>query len=601
MQYQNQVTKNFVNIDRSRDDLLTDFSKKRLEGGYLLDGESYQDCFARVATSYADNPPHAQRLYDYISTLWFMPATPVLSNAGTTRGLPISCFLSEVQDSLENIFYSFQELGWLAAKGGGTGVYWGNLRSIGESVGKVGKTSGPIPFIKMQESQSLAISQGSLRRGSSSAYMPIWHPEIEEFISLRKPTGGDRNRKTLELHHAVVIDDAFMEAVQDGEKYFLRSPKDHSVVSAIDARTLWFNLLSTRLETGEPYILFIDNVNKQIPKHHRMLGLEVKMSNLCSEIHLPTGVDYLDKERSAVCCLSSVNLEKWDEWKDNKKFIEDIYRFLDNVLQDFIDSAPVEMGRAKYSARMERSVGLGVMGFHGFLQKKGIPWESVSAKTYNKQIFEHLRHEAIQASKALGKEKGNCPDFDAARMLQQGTSLPPNRRFSYVLAVAPTASISIICGEASPSIEPRKANAYIHELKNGFVVVRNKYLEDLLENKGQNTEEVWASIVQHNGSVQHLHFLTQDEKDTFKTAMEIDQRWLIDFAGDRSIFIDQGQSLNIFLPPDVHKNYLHKVHFEAWKKGVKSLYYCHSDSVGRGEYVGTESRTNDYEECIACT
>lgn len=606
-QYKNTITNNFVNVDDTRDDLLTPFSKERLKGGYMLENESYQDVFARVATTYGDCPVHAQRLYDYMSKFWFMPATPILSNGGAGRGLPISCFLNEVQDSLDSIFYTFMESGWLSAKGGGIGTYWGNLRSIGEKVKHSGVTSGPIPFLKVQEAMSLAVGQGSLRRGSSAAYMPVWHPEIEEFLAIRKPTGGDLNRKMLEIHHAVVLDDTFMEAVEAGEMYALRSPKTHEVVSKVPARDLWAKILTTRIETGEPYIIFIDNVSRDIPKHHKMLGLDVKMSNLCSEILLPTGEDYLNNERTAVCCLSSVNMETWDEWRNDKYFIEDIYRFLDNVLQDFIDNAPEPMKRARYSAMRERSVGLGVMGFQGYLQSKMIPMDSVSALAYNKEFFSELRMKAIAASRKLAKERGNCPDYDVARLMNGGESLPDYRRFSYVLAIAPTASISIIAGEASPCIEPRAANVYKHNVKNGTFTVRNKYLERVLESNGENTEDTWQQIIKDGGSVRNLVFLTDWQKSVFATASEIDQSWLVKLAADRSTYIDQGQSLNLFVHPEISKRKLHDIHFDAWKGGVKTLYYLRSDSVGKGEYTGgpvkseeLDIRRRDYEECVAC-
>src|SRR5512139_741422 len=378
-----------VEVDHSRDDLLTEFGKETLRDRYLLPGESYQDLFARVAAAYADDAEHAQRLYDYISKLWFMPATPVLSNGGTGRGLPISCYLNSVGDSLEDIVGTWNENVWLASRGGGIGTYWGNVRGIGEPVGLNGKTSGIIPFVRVMDSLTLAISQGSLRRGSAACYLDVSHPEIEEFLEIRKPS-GDFNRKALNLHHGVLLTDEFMEAVRDGAEFSLRSPKDGSVRATVDARSLFQKLVETRLATGEPYIIFIDAVNKTMPKHHRDLGLKVSTSNLCSEITLPTGKDHLGVDRTAVCCLSSLNLETWDEWKDEKAFIEDVMRFLDNVLQDYIDRAPEEMARAKYSAMRERSVGLGVMGFHSFLQARNIPFEGAMAKSWNLKIFRHI-------------------------------------------------------------------------------------------------------------------------------------------------------------------------------------------------------------------
>ena len=399
-----------VEVDRSRDALLTDFGRETLVDRYLMPGESFQDLFARVASYYGDDDAHAQRIYDYISRLWFMPSTPVLSNGGTERGLPISCFLNEANDSLDGIVGLWNENVWLASKGGGIGSYWGNLRSIGETVGGVGKTSGIIPFIRVMDSLTLAISQGSLRRGSAAVYLDVNHPEIEEFIELRRPTGGDPNRKALNLHHGVVISDAFMRAVENDEEWALVSPKDGAVMRSVGARDLWIRILTARIETGEPYMLFGDHVNKAVPEHHKLAGLNVKMSNLCSEITLPTGMDHLGEERTAVCCLSSLNAELYDEWAGEELFIEDVMRFLDNVLQDFIDRAPDAMSRARYAAERERSVGLGVMGLHSYFQSKMIPFESVMAKVWNKRIFQHIDEQASAASQKLAQERGPCPD-----------------------------------------------------------------------------------------------------------------------------------------------------------------------------------------------
>jgi ribonucleoside-diphosphate reductase alpha chain len=563
-----------VSVDHVKDSHLTDFGKAVLQDRYLMPGESFQDMFARVAEAYGDDLAHSQRIYDYISRLWFMPATPILSNGGTDRGMPISCFLNETMDSLHGIVDLWTENVWLASRGGGIGSYWGNLRSIGETVRGNGKTSGVVPFIKVQDSLTLAISQGSLRRGSSAVYLPISHPEIHEFVDIRRPTGGDPNRRALNVHHGVAITDDFMLAVQNDEPWELKSPKDNRVVSVINARELWIKLLTTRIETGEPYLLFIDTVNKAIPEHHKKLGLKVKTSNLCSEITLPTGVDHLGEVRTAVCCLSSLNLEYYEEWKDNPLFIKDVMRFLDNVLQNFIDTSPDEMDRAKYSAMRERSVGLGVMGFHSFLQGKLIPIESVMAKVWNKQMFEHIRREADEASQELAEERGACPDAAEVGAME---------RFSNKIAIAPTASISIICGNSSPGIEPYAANSFTQKTLTGSFTVRNKHLKKLLEEKGQDNDDVWSSISMNEGSVQHLDFLTQHEKDVFKTAQEIDQRWLIEHGADRTKFICQAQSLNLFFPGDVHKKELHEVHWNAWKKGVKSLYYCRSTSIQRAE------------------
>ena len=596
-----------IKIDRSKDSNLTDFGKATLTDRYLGLNESYQDLFARVASTYADDNLHAQRLYNYISNLWFMPATPILSNGGTKRGLPISCFLNEASDSLGGILDLWSENVWLAAKGGGIGSYWGNLRSIGEKIGKVGKTSGIIPFIKVMDSLTMAISQGSLRRGSAACYLPIDHPEIEEFIEMRRPTGGDPNRKSLNLHHGVLVSDAFMRAVEKDDHWALKSPADGSIQSTISARNLWIRLLTARIETGEPYIIFIDTVNRLIPQHHKLANLTVKTSNLCSEITLPTGIDKDGRDRTAVCCLSSLNLEKYDEWKDDKNIVSDVMRFLDNVLSDFINRAPDQFSDAKYSAEKERSVGLGVMGFHSYLQKNNIPLESVMSKVWNKKIFKDIQDKVDQSSKDLAKERGACPD---------AAEYGFKERFSNKTAIAPTASISVICGGASPGVEPVAANSYTHKTLSGSFNVRNRYLQKLLEKKGKNTDEVWSTITTNQGSVSHLDFLTNSEKDVFKTAFELDQKWIIELSGDRTPFISQAQSINLFLPADVHKRELHKIHFDAWKKGLKSLYYCRSKSIQRAENVNDSKSTDilanvykkkeipdqdsEYEECLSC-
>ena len=607
-----------VKINRDRDANLTDFGKAVLSDRYLMPGEEYQDLFARVSCHFADDSDHAQRIYDYMSNLWFMPSTPVLSNGGTDRGLPISCFLNEATDSLDGIVNLWNENVWLASLGGGIGSYWGNLRSIGEKVGANGKTSGIIPFIRVMDSLTLAISQGSLRRGSAAIYIRIDHPEIEEFIELRRPTGGDPNRKALNLHHGIIITDEFMRAVENDEEWGLKSPKDQAVIRKVSARSLWIRMLSTRIETGEPYLLYIDHVNKAIPEHHKLAGLEVKMSNLCSEITLPTGIDKDGEQRTAVCCLSSLNLETYMEWHDHPTFVEDVMRFLDNVIQDFIERAPDTMARARYSAMRERSVGLGVMGYHSFLQSQSVPMESVMAKVWNKRIFKQVKEQADAASVLLAEERGPCPDAAEYGIME---------RFSNKMAIAPTASISIICGGSSPGIEPNAANAYTHKTLSGSFSVRNKFLKALLAEKGKDDDDTWSSITVNEGSVQHLDFLSDDEKDVFKTAFELDQRWLVDHAGDRAEFICQSQSLNVFLPADVQKKTLHDVHWRAWEKGVKSLYYCRSKSVARAESHASESVTgaiantdtvpangnteplplaasgeneNDYEECLSC-
>jgi ribonucleoside-diphosphate reductase alpha chain len=591
-----------LQINKKRDENLTEFGKAILKDRYLLPDEDYQDLFMRVAKYYGDDDAHSERIYNYMSNLWFMPATPILSNGGTNRGLPISCFLNEVSDSLDGIVDLWNENVWLASRGGGIGSYWGNIRSIGEGVNQSGKTSGIIPFIKVMDSQTLAISQGSLRRGSAAVYLQIDHPEIEEFIDLRRPTGGDPNRRSLNLHHGIAITDKFMKAVENNAEWELISPHNKQIITTLRAR----------IETGEPYLLFIDNVNKSLPKHHQKLGLKVKTSNLCSEITLPTGLDHKNKQRTAVCCLSSLNIENYDKWKDNPKFIEDVMRFLDNVLEDFIKKAPESMKHAKYSASREKSIGLGVMGLHSFLQSKMIPFESAMAKVWNKKIFEHIKQKTDEANILLAEEKGACPD---------AKEVGAKKRFSNTMAIAPTASISIICGNSSPGIEPYAANSFTQKTLTGSFTVRNKNLVKLLTEKGKNNEETWSSISTNEGSVQHLDFLNEHEKLVFKTAQEIDQQWLVDLCADRTPYISQAQSLNIFLPGNVHKRILHKLHFDAWKKGVKSMYYCRSTSMQRAEKISHQvvTENNDpakpandsnhnpenassgnYEECLAC-
>jgi|TARA_B100001105_G_scaffold119665_1_gene95891 ribonucleoside-diphosphate reductase alpha chain len=592
-----------IKIDRSQDSKLTDFGRATLSDRYLGENESFQDLFARVASTYADNNLHAQRIYGYISNLWFMPATPILSNGGTERGLPISCFLNEAGDSLDGILNLWSENVWLAAKGGGIGSYWGNLRSIGEKIGRVGKTSGIIPFIKVMDSLTMAISQGSLRRGSAACYLPIDHPEIEEFIEMRRPTGGDPNRKALNLHHGVLVSDAFMRAVETNSQWALKSPKDGIIQSTVSARNLWIRLLTARVETGEPYIIFIDTVNRLIPQHHKLAGLNVKTSNLCSEITLPTGLDKDGCDRTAVCCLSSLNLETYNEWKDQPEFILDVTKFLDNVLTDFINRAPDSFKDAKYSATRERSIGLGVMGFHSFLQKNSIPLESVMSKVWNNKIFKHIQTEVDQASKQLAEERGSCPDAEEYGFKE---------RFSNKTAIAPTASISIICGGASPGVEPIAANSYTHKTLSGSYNVRNKYLQKILEEHKKNDDKTWSSITTNQGSVMHLDFLSDHEKDVFKTAFELNQEWIIELGAERTPYISQAQSINIFLPADVHKKKLHQIHFQAWKKGLKSLYYCRSKSIQRAENVNnglsinkienvsSQNQDQDNDECLAC-
>ena len=491
-------------LDYSRDALLTAFSVATLKDRYMLPGEDPQKLFARVACFGADNQEHAQRLYDYMSKLWFMPATPILSNGGAGKGaLPISCYCNETEDNLHDIVNVWNENVWLGSKGGGIGTYWGNLRSIGEKIGKVGKTSGIIPFIRVMDSITLGISQGSQRRGAAAVYLDVSHPEIDEFLEIRRPTGGDPNRKAAYLHHGILIPDAFMEAVKENAPWNLTSPKTHEVIRTVKARDLWMRILLARIETGEPYLIFSDAVARGQPEAHKKNRLSIRTSNLCSEILLPTGRDHHNKQRTAVCCLSSVNLETWKEWSEDKQFIEDCMRFLDNVLQSFIDDAPPEFYKATYSAMRERSVGLGVMGFHGFLQKNNVPFESVIAKVWNKRIFKHIKQQADKASITLAHERGACPDAKEHGIME---------RFMHKLAIAPTASISIIAGNASPGIEPWLGNVFTQKTLDGSFLVCNKALEVVLASYDKNTEETWQSITMRNGQRAAFRFSVRTRK-----------------------------------------------------------------------------------------
>lgn len=555
-----------ITIDLCRDELLTEFGKFTLHDRYMMPNEtSPQHMFARVAVAFCDDLVHAQRMYDYISLLWFMPSTPILSNGGTTRGMPISCFLNTIMDSRKSIADINGENMELAAQGGGLGTDWSNLRSIGEKVGEVGTSSGIIPFMVIQDAQTRAISQGNLRRGSAATYLNVWHPEIEEFINIRKPNGGDNNRKCLHLHHGIMINDAFMHAVENEEMYDLISPKTGEVIKQIDAFELWAKILIARMETGEPYVVFHDTVNRDINEWQKKANFKITQSNLCSEITLVT-----DEWRTAVCCLASANLEQYDQWEGNATFIKDVMRFLDNVLTVFIETAPEAMAKAVYSATQERSVGLGVMGFHGLLQSKNIPFESALATSWNHKIFSFIQRIADESSIELAIERGACPD--AARYGY-------NERFSNKTAIAPTASISIIAANASPGVEPSAGNAYTQKTLSGTHSPRNIHLVKVLESYGKNNDEIWSSIITNDGSVQHLDFLSTWEKDVYKTAYELDQMWIIEHAAARTQYIDQSQSINVFLPPDINKVELHKIHYLAWKKGLKSLYYCRSKSL----------------------
>ena len=581
-----------INIEYSRDNFLTESGKTILKDRYLLPTEaSPQDAFARAAKTFADDQAHAQRLYDYASKLWFMFSTPVLSNGGTTRGLPISCFLNYVDDSREGLADHYTENIWLSSMGGGIGGYWGDVRSQGMATSIGNKTTGVIPFMHVVDSQMTAFHQGATRRGSYASYMDISHPEIIEFIEMRKPTGGDIHRKNLNLHHGVNVSDKFMEAVVAGDQWDLIDPHTKQVINTTDARTLWIKLLETRIATGEPYISFIDTVNEALPESQKKLGLKFNHSNLCSEITLPTA-----KDRTAVCCLSSVNLEYFDEWKDNPQFIEDLVRMLDNVLEHFIEKAPDYMWRAVNSARCERAIGLGSMGLHSYFQKRAISMDSPMAKSINDYTFKHIHKEAQAANKKLGAERGSPADME-------GTGL----RHSHVIAIAPNASSSVICGGTSPSIEPLRANAFSQKTLSGTFLMKNKYLEKTLLKYDRNNKEVWKSIVTNGGSVQHLSFLSEADKEVFKTAIEMNQRWLVDLAADRQKYICQSQSLNLFLPPDVDTKTLHGIHLRAWKNKVKTLYYMRSQALKKVENLSSKiERTirqdfdTDETACAAC-
>jgi ribonucleoside-diphosphate reductase alpha chain len=581
-------------INYDRDNLLTDFGKTTLKDRYLLPEEkSPQDGFMRAAKAFSDNDEMAERIYNYASKLWFMYSTPILSNGGSTRGMPISCFLNYVGDSREGLTEHYTENAWLASIGGGIGGYWGHVRSDGVSTSGGSQSSGSIPFLHVVDSEILAFSQGKTRRGSYAAYMDMSHPEIIEFLEMRKPSGGDIHRKCLNLHHGINISNEFMELIEKciseptyDDSWNLIDPHTKEIVRTVSARELWQKLLETRVATGEPYVSFIDTINEALPETQKKLGLRVHHSNLCTEITLPT-----NENRTAVCCLSSVNLEKYDEWQKEPLFIPDLIRFLDNALTFFIENAPENVFRAKFSAVNERSIGLGAMGFHAYLQSKGIPFESALAKAMNLKIFRKIKEQAVEESKTLAIKRGEAPDMEGTGM-----------RNAHLLAIAPNASSSIICGTTSPSIEPFRANAYVQKTMSGSFLVKNKYLEKLLEKKGINTDEIWQSIVAQRGSVLHLDELSDYEKDTFKTAIEINQQWVIEHAADRQQYICQGQSINVFVPADVNIKELHDIHMLAWKRKIKTLYYCRSEAIKRAELLSKKVERTIIPEadCLAC-
>ena len=585
-------------INYDRDKYLSEFSHKTLQDRYLIEGEtSPQDAFARAAKAFSDDDAHAQRLYDYVSKLWFMFSTPILSNGGTSRGLPISCFLNYVEDSRQGLTGHYTENAFLSSVGGGVGGYWSHVRSVGSKTSNGSESTGVIPFMKVVDAEMLAFSQGVTRRGSYAAYLDISHPEVEEFLDVRKPTGGDVNRKSVNLHHGILVGDDFMGLIEGAtreegfdDSWDLIDPHTNQVTKTVSAKTLWVKLIQNRVETGEPYIMFKDTVQAALPQFQKDAGLNVHHSNLCSEITLPTSED-----RTAVCCLSSVNLEEFDEWKHDDNFIPDLIRMLDNVISYFIENAPMHLVRAVYSASRERSLGLGAMGFHAYLQRHNIPFESASAKGANMKMFQHIKWRAKDATKKLAEERGECPD-----------GVGYGVRNAHLLAVAPNASSSIICGNTSPSIEPYRANAFTQKTKSGSSLLKNEYLEHVLQELDQDTDDVWKSIITNNGSVQHLDFLDDWTKDVFKTAVEIDQKWIIDMASDRQMDICQSQSLNIFFPADVSKQELHAIHMMAWKRKVKTLYYLRSEAIKRAETVSDEVLRQyifdslDDEGCVAC-
>jgi ribonucleoside-diphosphate reductase alpha chain len=587
-----------INIDLERDKLFDELGIKRLKESYMReDEESPQQRFAYVSKQFGSNPDHAQRLYDYSSKHWLSYSTPILSFGRSKRGMPISCFLNYIEDTAEGLVDNLSETNWLSMLGGGVGVGFG-IRSADD------KSTGVMPHLKMYDASSLAYRQGRTRRGSYAAYLDISHPDIIPFLEMRKPT-GDPNLRCMNLHHGINITDDFMRIIEKcmidseaSDEWNLVDPASNEVRETVSAKTLWQMILELRMHTGEPYIHFIDTSNRMLPEWLKEKGLKVHQSNLCSEIILPT-----NEQRTAVCCLSSLNLETYDEWKDEPLFLRDVAEMLDNVLQYFIDNAPDTIARAKYSAERERSIGIGALGFHAYLQRNGIAFEGVMAKVANNKIFKSIRSGLDNANLELGKERGEAPDA-------AGTG----RRFSHCMAIAPNASSSIIMGNTSPSIEPYRANAYRQDTLSGAFLNKNRWLDKIIKEKitdENKYNEVWSSIIANDGSVQHLDILDENEKAVFKTSMEIDQRWVIDLAADRQNYIDQAQSLNLFFRPDVHIKYIHAIHFMAWKKGLKTLYYCRSEKIGKADKVSKKIERQVIKEldmleiaqgndCIAC-
>ena len=577
---------NKVCIDLERDGLFDDLGITRLRESYMREDESSpQERFAKVCEEFGSNPEHAQRLYDYTSKHWLSLSTPILSYGRSKKGMPISCFLSYLHDSSEGLVDTLSEVNWLSMLGGGVGIHVGIRGSDDKSV-------GVMPHLKVYDASSLAYRQGRTRRGSYAAFLDISHPDITAFLEMRKPT-GDQNFRTLNLHHGINITNDFMRLIEESmrdadfdDSWDLISPNNGEVVETVSARALWIKVLETRIQTGEPYLVFIDNANDALPVWLKEQGMKINGSNLCTEIFLPTSID-----RTAVCCLSSLNIEYYDDWKNDRKFIPDVMEMLDNVLNKFIAKAPKTVARAIKSARNERSIGIGTLGLHAYFQKRDMPLEGVMTKVANREIYKHINKECKRGDKLLFESRGPCPDAKKAGV---------DRRFSHWTAIAPNASSSIIMGNTSPSIEPYRANVFRQDTISGAYIKRNKYLEVKLQELGLNTEETWASITAQDGSVQHLD-IPEEVKNIFKTANEIDQLWLIDLASDRQEYTDQGQSLNLFFRPDVNVKYLHAAHFLAWKNGLKSLYYCRSDKLRKADRVGMQIKRNKIEDEIDLT
>ena len=589
-----------ITIDPNKDSLFDQLGVMRLKESYMTEDEiSPQERFAFVSKTFGSNIEHAQRLYDYVSKHWLSYSTPILSYGRSKRGLPISCYLNYIDDTAEGLVENLSETNWLSMLGGGVGIGFG-IRSADDI------STGVMPHLKMYDASSLAYRQGRTRRGSYAAYLNVDHPDLLLFLEMRKPT-GDQNFRCLNLHHGINISNEFMSVIEKAmtdpeydDSWELKDPHTEETREVVSARDIWQRILEMRMQTGEPYLHFIDTSNEMLPEWLKDKGLKINQSNLCSEIILPT-----NEERTAVCCLSSLNLEYFDAWSKDKRFLRDVLEMLDNVLDTFIDNAPDEISRAKFSAYRERSVGVGALGFHAYLQRRAVPFESALAKSANIRVFKHIRKGLDEANRELGKERGEAPDAE-------GTGL----RCSHIMAGAPNASSSIIMGNTSPSIEPWRANAYRQDTISGSFLNKNKYLDILLKHKCEENErldydKLWSSIIANDGSVQHLRCLDDYEKDIYKTSMEIDQRWVIEHASDRQAFIDQSQSLNVFFRPDANIKYLHAVHFMAWKTGLKTMYYCRSEKIGKADRVSRKiereiikeidlTALTTGEECLAC-